>query len=73
MLIKNPHDILQLGQIIDDLLSQRYTSPFVKFISIKEALIETPDGVAWTLDGEDGQVQTKVKISNNHKAITLVK
>lgn len=73
MLIKNPHDILQLGQIIDDLLSQRYVSPFVKFVSIKEALIETPGGVAWTLDGEDGQVQTRVKISNNHKAITLVK
>lgn len=62
MLIKNPHDILQLGQIIDDLLSQKYASPFVKFVSIKEAIIETPDGVAWTLDGEDGQVQTRVKI-----------
>lgn len=71
MLIKNPHDITKLTTIATNLIKQEFDDEYVRFIHTSRAVIDTPSGMTWTLDGEDGGLQTHVEIENCHLAITL--
>ncbi len=72
MLIRNPHDIVQLNGIITNLLTQNYDDQYVSFFHTTRAVIESPEGMTWTLDGEDGGLQTRVEIENCHQALRLL-
>jgi YegS/Rv2252/BmrU family lipid kinase len=72
MLIKNPHDIVALNGIIANLLTQNYDDRYVSFFHTTRAVIDTPDGMTWTLDGESGGNQTHVEIENCHCAVQLM-
>jgi len=72
MLIRNPYDIGQLSGIVANLLARQYDEQFVHFFHTTRAVIDTPDGLTWTLDGEDGGRQTHVEIENCHRALELL-
>ena len=74
MLIKNPHDITKLTNIVTSLITQDFdekSDKYVKFIHTSKAIIDTPYGMTWTTDGEDGGRQTHVEIGIRPLAITL--
>jgi len=71
MLIKNPHDITKLTNIATNLITQDFDDKYVKFIHTSKVVIDTPYGMTWTTDGEDGGRQTHVEIDICPLAITL--
>ena len=73
MLIKNPHDVAQLNGVVQNLLSQQYDDRYVSFFHTRRAIIDTDEGMTWTLDGEDGGMQTHVEIENLHCAVQLLR
>ena len=72
VLVKNPHDIVELNGIITSLLAKNYENKNIRLFHTTHAVIESADGMAWTLDGEDGGVQTRAEIENCHQAIELL-
>ncbi len=55
LLISQPHDIIQLNNIISCLREHRYDSPNISFFRTDQATISCSRAPDWALDGERGQ------------------
>lgn len=73
IMIHQPKDIIQLGEIINSITFQDYSTDMIEFMQIDEAVFHMPKNLPWTLDGEKGVGESEIIIKNNHKALTLIK
>ena len=73
MLIKAPKDIIDLQSIIFALSTQSYNEcDQIAFFSSAKVVIDAPDDMPWTLDGEYQEPCEKVTVTNVYDAIELM-
>ena len=63
LLIKTPKTLVDLDAIVRGILSQDYSSPLIDFFQTSQLIIENPDGLEWSLDGEQFTPSGKVPVS----------
>lgn len=73
MMIRMPKDLLELGEIINGITFQDFTSRMFEFMQVGEAVFRMPRGINWTLDGEKGIGAAEIRVKNLNKAFTLIK
>lgn len=72
ILVKNPLNPIELQLTLGDLIVQNVESPRINYFKFSKAHIESDDNMKWTLDGEFGGENKKVKIENIMSAINVV-
>ena len=72
LLIKMPQDIVELTEIINSVLSNKFDGENVLFLKSSEVRILFEKPVAWTRDGEDGGRHRDVMIFNHPSAVNLI-
>lgn len=72
LLIKMPQDIVELTEIINAVLSNKFDGEKVMFLKSSEVRIMFEKPVAWTRDGEDGGSHRDVMIVNHPSAVNLI-
>lgn len=70
-LIKEPKAPGELNQIMVSLLNRDIDTKLMYCFRTGSLRIESPEDVAWTLDGENGGVHRDVYIENKHKAVEI--
>lgn len=70
-LITKPKNPIELQEIMTGLLTAEDNSDLIYSFKAKQLLIESPEEVAWTLDGEFGGNVKKAVIENHHEALNL--
>ncbi len=73
IMIHMPKDLLELGEIINGITFQDFTSHMFEFMQVSEAVFRMPKGINWTLDGEKGIGTAEIRVKNLNKAFTLIK
>jgi len=73
LLIRMPQNLMDLQAIIGALLLQKVEDKYMVYTKTKEVTIICEDGMAWTLDGEDGGEHEVAHIFNCRKAIEIVR
>lgn len=71
LLIKNPHNDMQLKMIIIGLAMQQYDERYVMFFRASQIKISCNEPLSWCLDGEDGGLHTDIVINNLPKQILM--
>ena len=72
LLVKAPHDLVELGAIIHLLTTQNYEDEMITFINASEFNIHASKETSWTLDGEYQEGMEEIKVVNMHHAIDLI-
>lgn len=72
MLIRNPKNVIDLNNVVQELVKCKYDPRYVVFTHANSLKIKTSRTLAWTLDGESGGQQSEVSISVRHNAIQLI-
>ena len=72
LLVKAPHDLVELGAIIHMLTTQNYEDEMITFINASEFNIHASKETSWTLDGEYQEGMEEIKVVNMHHAIDLI-
>ncbi len=70
-LIRRPGNPMELNAVIAALLNRDINAECMLYFRTKQLTIESPQPIAWTLDGEYGGSHEKAVIRNCHKAITM--
>ncbi|MBO5281606.1 MAG: YegS/Rv2252/BmrU family lipid kinase [Lachnospiraceae bacterium] len=70
-LIRRPRNPLELNAVVAALLNRDINADCMLYFRTDRLTIESPEPMAWTLDGEYGGSHEKVTIRNRHKAITI--
>lgn len=70
-LIKMPHGVIEMQQIIADLLSQNIQGSMFQYFQTKHLKIQSQQ-IKWTLDGEYGGSYSDVEIVNCERAMKMV-
>ena len=73
LLVRSPKDLMELGDCIRALQSQKYDSPLVTFLSTDKVDILASESMPWTLDGEREEGHGQIHVENLHNAITLMR
>lgn len=68
-LVKQPHNAVELNQIITALLSGSLDNDMMHNFKTKKILFEADEELPWTLDGEFGGTHRSVTIQNIHHAV----
>ena len=71
-LIKRPKTPAELNNIIASLLNRDIDAAAMHCFTAAEIMLESPEPVAWTLDGENGGSHTSVRITNICKGIEIM-
>ena len=71
-LIKMPANILELGEIVQYLSGAIDTSDFVYQFKTSRIVMESPEPVKWTRDGEYGGSYKRIEITNLHQAMEII-
>lgn len=76
-LIKKPHTIIELQDILSTLLSQKKdidasSSEYIVSLKTSCLKIESETEISWTLDGEFGGTENNVTIQNHVKAVDFI-
>jgi len=72
ILVRNPANIAQLGQIIIALKNQDYNNEMINFCSAESFLIHSSESIDWTLDGEYKKGSDIIEIRNLNKAVEII-
>lgn len=72
-LIKKPKTIAELNKILTALTTSKYENGGIEFYKASEVVVESEDGLDWTLDGEHAKGGKKVVINNLNKAVNFIK
>lgn len=72
LLVKVPHNALELNEIVTALVTQDFNCPYFDIIKSSVFDFEFEDSVNWTIDGEHGAFGEKVSIKALNKAIKIV-
>lgn len=70
-LIRMPKNPMELNAVMAALLNRDINADCMLYFRAKQVIIESPEPIAWTLDGEYGGSHEKALICNRHKAITI--
>lgn len=73
MLIRNPHNPVDLRSILYGLTHQKYDEEHVLFFHTDQITFTFPNEVPWTVDGEFAGDQKKVQIQNLPRAVSLIR
>ncbi len=72
LLVRAPRDLLEISECIRALQSQKYNCNMITFRATSQIKFTGGEDLVWTLDGERGQWQETVQITNLHRAISLL-
>lgn len=73
LLIRSPATVSELQGIIGAIINQNFSqSPLIQFFRTDCITVDSPNGTAWTLDGEYAGLTRKVEIKNIHNALSFV-
>mgnify|MGYP007070129320 CR=1 FL=1 len=72
LLIKNPHDIVELNDVITKVLNKDFSSDNVLLLHAREISFEFETPVNWTCDGEDGGSYETVTAKSHQRAMKLL-
>ncbi len=72
LLIKNPTSVLGFQSIIDGIVKHELNRENLEFFRTKEILVSSDGNLDWTLDGEHGVSNDKIKIKNIHNAVRFI-
>lgn len=70
-LIRIPKNPMELNAVMAALLNRDINADCMLYFRTQQVIIESPEPIAWTLDGEYGGSHEKALIRNRHKAITI--
>lgn len=70
-LIRRPGNPMELNAVMAALLNRDINAECMLYFRTEQVTIESPQPIAWTLDGEYGGSHEKALICNRHKAITM--
>ena len=73
MLVREPKNLMELGECLQALQTQKYNCAMMTFLSTKNLTVYAKPEMPWTLDGERADGQERVEICNLHHAIRLMK
>ena len=71
MLIRTPRNAVELNEIIAVLTKLRPESDLIYTFKTDELRISPYQAIPWTLDGEYGGEQTRIRLRNLHRALTI--
>lgn len=71
-LVKMPRNPLELNSILAAFLSEKVDTAYMYCFKTGELLIESPEAVAWTLDGEFGGNHTRIELKDKKEAIDII-
>lgn len=72
LLVRNPLDVIELGDIISSALSADFSGPNILFLKSREVRIMFDEPIAWTRDGEFGGEHRDVFIVNQHPGVEII-
>lgn len=72
VLVKDPGNVLGLGELLDSVLSQRFDSENLAILHTKHARFHFDEPVAWTRDGEAGGEHRTIELCNYHAPVKLI-
>lgn len=72
ILVRNPVNALDLGDIIRNILNQTYQSDNVLLLHTKRIVFRFDEDVNWTKDGEDGGSHRTLEIDNCRHALKII-
>jgi YegS/Rv2252/BmrU family lipid kinase len=72
LLVKNPVDIVDMGNTLISIMNRTYDSDSVRLLHTSRAKFTFGEDVAWTRDGEDGGKHREVEISVLPSAINII-
>ena len=71
-LIRRPTNAAELNKLITALVEQNAESEFIYWFKTSKLKVESPEPVAWTLDGEFGGEHKKVQIEDFKQAMEII-
>jgi len=63
ILVKPPHNLLELNTIVMDILTRKYDSQYVQIFKARQIRFQFTEPVPWTRDGEAGGEHAEVALS----------
>lgn len=72
LLIRNPHNPVELQRIVTGLVHQKYDERYVTFFHAERLHVLTDPPLSWTLDGECGGEHQDIWIENRRHAIQII-
>ena len=72
LLIKNPANVLGFQSIIDGIVKHELNRENLEFFRTKKISVTSDGALDWTLDGEHGVSNDKIKIKNIHNAVRFI-
>ena len=73
LLIRMPKDLMELHECIQAIQKQTYNCGMLTFRSARQVLVQAPQSMNWTLDGEREPGHTQVLVENIHRAFRLIR
>ncbi len=72
LLIRNPSNVLGFQSIIDGIVKHELNRENLEFFRTKKISVISDGDLDWTLDGEHGVSNDKIKIKNIHNAVRFI-
>ena len=72
LLIRKPRNPLELGDCVLALTTQDYNTPMLTLCSSARVEVEAPEGLCWSLDGEEAMGSAHTVIENLHSAVQII-
>lgn len=72
LLVRVPRTPLELSDCVLALTTQDYNTPMLTLVSTTRVEIDCPEGVFWSLDGEEASGATHCVVENLHHAVELM-
>ncbi len=72
LLLREPRDLTELRDCVRALQQQTYESPMITFLSTESAVIEAPEDLSWTIDGEQEVGHPEIVVSCLQHAIRVI-
>lgn len=73
LLVKMPHDLIEINDIVANMLDGRLRSDQIEFFSAKDIKVEIDAGTPWTLDGEYEEGRRICHITTERSAISVIR
>lgn len=72
ILVKTPKKLADLRNLAQDILKRDFSSGVLEYFKTNKLTITCEDGLAWTLDGENGGVHKENEIINYKQALSVI-
>lgn len=72
LLIRAPRDLQELHECVIALTNQTYNCGMITFRRVNSITVQSPAGMAWSLDGEKAVSDGTVHIQNLHRRVRLI-